>query len=353
MAYIMKITGSKIEIRVLDALKACLSKVPFAAVGGRIEKTSGYGDFLVRLKTSAGSKKIIVKVKGSGQPRVVREAVLELVRACRKMPSAYGVVAAPYISPVSAEICYEEGAGFVDFAGNCRLCFDGIYIEQTGKPNQSIARREQRSLFSQKSERILRVLLSSPGKKWRMANLAKEAGVSLGQVFNVKKLLVDREWISVDDEGMALARPETILKEWEAAYSHRKDQALEFFTLAGIAEFEVMLARYCAAKNIPCALTGFSAANRYAPSVRSNRAMAYVSGDVEEISARLGLKKVTSGANVILIIPFDDGVYYGAENWDGVRIVSPLQTFLDLTRIRGRGEEAAQVILERKVRPAW
>jgi len=34
--------------------------------------------------------------------------------------------------------------------------------------------------------------------------LAKEAGVSLGQGFNVKKLLVDREWMETGDDGFRL-----------------------------------------------------------------------------------------------------------------------------------------------------
>lgn len=348
----MKTAEQQIEKRSLDALKACLAGASFASVNALAQKTSGDGDLLVKVKTSAGSKYLIVKWKSSGQPRIVREAALMLARACQRRPSAYGVIVAPYISPKAAEICIEEGVGYVDFAGNRHLSFKGVYIEQSGKPNPSVVRREQRSLFSQKAARVLHVLFENPKKKWRIANLAKEAGVSLGQAFNVKKRLLDREIIVVDGDGIALKDPATLLGEWAVAYVSRKNWS-EYFTLKSPAEFEAELAKLCAGKDIPYALMGFSAASRYAPAVRSNRAMAYVSGNVDKIAQELGLKAVTSGANVVLAFPSDEGVYYGLQEIDDMKIVSPLQAYLDLVGFRGRGDEAAQTILERKVRPTW
>lgn len=348
----MKTVKKQIEKQALDALKACIERVPFVSVRSRTQRVFDNGDFLVKIKTSAGLKDLIVKSKSNGQPRIVREAALGLARTCQKNPSAYGIIVAPYISPKAAEICIEENIGFVDFAGNCRISFKGVYIEQSGKPNPSIIRREQRSLFSQKAAYVLRVLLENPKKKWRIANLAKEAHVSLGQAFNVKKLLLDREMIVVDDNGIVLKYPDTLLGEWAVVYVPRKNWS-EYFTLKSPAEFEVELAKLCVGKSIPYALMGFSAASRYAPAVRSNRAMAYVSGDADKIAQELGLKAVTSGANVVLAFPSDDSVYYGSQEIDEMKIVSPLQAYLDLVGFRGRGDEAAQMILERKVKPAW
>lgn len=349
----MKITKRQFKKRALDALKACLTKVPFVSVGNKVQKFPGNGGFVVRVKTSAGSKDIIVEARSNGQPRVVREAAILLARTCQKKgPCAYGVIVAPYISPMAAEICIEENIGFADFAGNCRISFKGIYIEQSGKSNPSIVRREQRSLFSRKAVSVLRVFFENPKRRWRVASLAKEAGVSLGQAFNVKKLLLDREIIVMDNDGVFLKDPETLLDEWMAAYVSRKNW-FGYFTLKNPAEFEVELAKFCAGENIPYAFMGFSAASRYAPEVRSNRAMSYVSGNADKIARELGLKAVMSGANVVLASPEDEGVYYGAQEIDGMKIVSPLQAYLDLAGFRGRGDEAARTILERKIRPTW
>lgn len=68
----------------------------------------------------------------------------------------------------------------------------------------------------------------------------------------------------------------------------------------------------------------------------------------------LGLKEVPSGANVTLLSPYDDGVFYGgAAEVDGLRIASPIQVYLDLIGYRGRGEEAATFVLEQVVEHTW
>ncbi|MDO8493753.1 MAG: type IV toxin-antitoxin system AbiEi family antitoxin, partial [Deltaproteobacteria bacterium] len=119
------------------------------------------------------------------------------------------------------------------------------------------------------------------------------------------------------------------------------------------AEFEADLAKFCGEKKIVYALTGFSAASRYAPVVRSNRAMAYMKGNIEKIANILQLKPVGSGANITLFFPYDDGVYYNSQNIDGIQVVSPLQAYLDLGGFRGRGDEAAEMIYKRKLLPTW
>jgi len=350
----MKKTGSKLEIQAQEAIEACLSSASISIdfVEKMADSVANSVDFLVKLTTPVGKFEFIMEVKSSGQPRIVRGAVGTLLMLKRSYPKAYGVVVAPYISAESAAILSTENVGFVDFAGNCRINFRGIFIERSGQAPPAAARREQRSLFTPKATRVLRVLLENPKKKWRISELAKEAGVSLGQTFNVKKLLLYREFVEVDDDGLVLKTPEKLLNGWAVAYVPRKNWS-EYFTLKSPAEFEAELAKFCDAKGIPYALMGFSAALRYAPMVRSNRAMAYVSGDPDAIARELGLKVVTSGANVVIAIPSDEGVYYGSQEIDGMKIVPPLQAYLDLVGFRGRGDEAAKDVLERKIKPTW
>ncbi len=118
-------------------------------------------------------------------------------------------------------------------------------------------------------------------------------------------------------------------------------------------EIESDLAKACDGEGIRYALTGFSGAARYAPSVRYQRAMAYVSRDVERMVKLLSLKEVTSGANVTFLIPYDEGVLYGARSVEGICIASPVQVYLDLLGMKGRGEEAAQAILDEVIRRSW
>jgi hypothetical protein len=281
---------------------------------------------------------------------MAREAVNQLLRYRNNYPNAYFIFMAPYISPQAAEICTKDGVGYLDFAGNCYLSFGQVYIEQTGKPNPFRTRRDLVSLYSPKSSRVLRVLLSNPGRIWKIQDLADEARVSLGQVANVKKLLLDRESIA---DGFSLREPWKLLEEWANVYTYRKNEVSNFYSLKSIPEIESDLAKTCGEKGIEFALTGFSGAARFAPAVRYNRVMAYVSTISEDLVSFLDLKEVPSGANVMLLGPYDEGVFYGTQVMDDIRIVSPVQIYLDLKSYKGRGEEAAEVLLREIVKPKW
>ena len=352
----VKVTEQRLVEEAEKALRECLERVPFLSIK-RVQREPRLGsvppDIALKLKTPDGEQMVLVEVKTSGQPRVVREAVNQLLQFQSKIPEAYGVLVAPYISPQSAQISTENGIGYVDLAGNCRLSFRRLYVEREGRPNLTPQRRDLRSLYSPRTTRVLRVLLLDPKKIWKLQPLAQEAGVSLGQVYNVKKLLADREWIRTDAEGLRLVEPGPLLTEWSQNYTYRRNAARDFYSLDAPPEIERRLATACRDGGIRYALTGFSAAARLAPIVRYQRVTAYVSGDFGGLVKTLGLKEVPSGANVTLLSPYDEGVFYGAANINGIRIVSSVQAYLDLIGFRGRGEEAATFLLEQVIQRQW
>ncbi len=199
----------------------------------------------------------------------------------------------------------------------------------------------------------MRILLFNVGRSWKVANLADEAQVSLGQVSNVKKLLTDREWVRSGERGLRLIEPATLLAEWAENYDYRRSAVRGFYSPDKPAELEEKLAQTCRDYGIRYALTAFSAAARLAPAVRYQRASAYVVGDVEHLIERMKIKAVSSGANFSILAPYDEGVLHGATEINGVMTASPVQTYLDLVGNRGRGEEAAESLLEEVIRPSW
>jgi len=341
-----------------QALRKCLDEVPFLKVRRpparrNPRKLGAEPDILFELQLPRGNKFLFAKFKKSGQPRLAREASNDLLRLGTSLPGSYGVFLAPYISPRAAEICTREGIGYLDLAGNCRIVFGQVYISREGRPNPFAKKRGIRSLYSPKAARVLRVLLVAHPKIWRTRALAREAEVSLGQVSNVKKLLADREWVRTGSDGLTLAEPEPLLAEWSENYDLRRNTVVDFYSMMDTGKIESRLARVCRKKGVEYALTGFSAAARIAPAVRYQRATAYVNEPSEELVRELGLKRVSSGPNVSLLIPYDEGVFYAAQKARGVRMVSAVQAYLDLRGFRGRGEEAAEFLLERIVRPQW
>lgn len=351
MANTMKKEQSDIEATAQDTLMAVFEKVPFLKIKS-IEREKDGIDIFVNLSLDDKKKILLIEVKSSGQPRMARDAVNQMIRYRNTYPDAYLIFMAPYISPQAAEICMKDGVGYLDFASNCFLSFGQVYIEQTGKPNPFRTRRDLVSLFSPKSSRVLRVLLNNPSRVWKTQEIADEARVSLGQVANVKKLLLDREWITKQD-GFSLSEPWKLLEEWANVYTYRKNEVRNFYSLKSILGIEADLAKVCKEKGIEYALTGFSGAARFAPAVRYTRAMAYVYNTREDVASLLNLKEVDSGANITILGPYDKGIFYGTQVIEDIRIVSPLQIYLDLKGYKGRGEEAAEVLLRDVIKPKW
>lgn len=296
----------------------------------------------------------VLEAKSSGQPRYARDAANKLLLIQKNNPERYGVLVAPFISKEAAKICEDANIGYLDLSGNCRLAFRNIFIEKICQPNKFTAKRELASLYSPKSERILRVLLTYPYQPWRTVELAQKAKVSIGLISYVKKQLEDREWIQIGEDGFGLKQPEVLLEEWSKNYSYKKNEITDCYTLSSPVDLEKTLQNFSTNNlEITYGLTGFSAANYYAPMVRNQRSMIYISKVNDFIIEQLKLKPVISGANVSLLKPYDDGVFWNSQEVNGVLAVSPIQTYLDLKNYRGRGEEAADAIYKEIIQKQW
>lgn len=338
-----------------ERLVEALRDVPFLAQA-TLKREPARGDsridFALTIRSNDIDRRLVCEVRANGQPRIAREACLNLVDYARLDKRDYPVFIAPYISPAATAICEQHNVGYMDFAGNCLLAFDRIFIRKAGFPNPSSRKRDLRSLYSPKAERVLRVLLNAGPRNWRMQDLANEARVSLGQVANVKSSLLDREWIESEPEGFRLRSLDgavmPLLAEWAANYRTSRNRANEFYSLKPIPELESGLA-----SQPGVALTGLAGAARLAPTVRYQRVTAYVSEDIAAVAGATGLKPVASGANVTLLEPYDDGVFYATSKVEGLQVASPVQLYIDLSQTKGRGEEAANAILEEIIKPLW
>lgn len=329
----------------ISVLKECLQKVPFLYIEQIIPfNTEDEADFFVRLYIHETLYQLLIKTNNNGQPRMARLAVYQLKDQLGKTPNTYGVFIAPYISLEAGKVCQEAGIGYLDLAGNCLFSFETIYIRREGAANRNIQKRELRSLYSPKGERILRTLINHPKRTWKMAELSAAAKVSLGQVANIKKLLLDREWLKDTQTGILLSNPSALLDEWRTAYHFSRNEIRECYALAEIPEIEAQFAEICRQTGMQYALTGFSSAARIAPMVRYQKANVYGKGDVAALIKTLGWKVVPSGANISILIPYDDGVFFDSKEVDGTTVVSSVQTYLDLQNVRGRGQEAAEAV---------
>ncbi len=359
---LVKFYPASVEQLAAERLQAALGGIPFLQPGEPLlEQSLGsrVADLTLPVEVRGQSWTLVCEVKQSGQPRFVREGAFQLRKYLQALAShhAYGIFIAPYLSEESAAILREESLGYLDFAGNCLLSFDGVFVERSGSPHTPERRRELREIFAPKASRVLRVLFADPNRSWRVTELAERAAVSLGHVSNVRRALLDREWASTDSQGLKLRKPETILDEWRSAYAPRLADERHHYTLLHGEELSGAIKRTFA--SLPAGphllLASFSAAQWLAPFARS--AGTYLYADelgVAALNEYLKLQHASRGTNVTVAVPKDDGVFVDScEPVPGLRCTGALQTYLDLSRAGDRGREAADHLREIRLEPQW
>ncbi len=315
-------------------------------------------DLEIGIKTGIGSKyRIIFEVKSTGHPRYARMAVNQLKEFISNREDAYGVFASTFISKDSQQICKDNNIGFIDLAGNCYINFDNIYISIEGRKNPYPTTRPLKTIFNPKSSRALRVLLQNPGRTWFVRDMALKANISIGQASLIKNWLLDYEYIETvkvsNKLKFKLVRWDNLLEEWVKNYDYKINIINNYYSLKDIKMIENDIADYFNSKGIDYAFTMTSGASLVAPFLRYNRVFLYLSGSEEKLVKDLDYKRVTSGPNISIMQPYDDGVLYGMQMIEEKKVVSDIQLYLDLTSYKERGEEAAKFLLEEKISKKW
>lgn len=345
-----------VEKQIKELLYECLNSINFVRSIDDLTKLYDLNIdsiFRIEFEKAGNPKYLLIETKTNGQPRYARQAVNQLLIIQKDMKEDnYGIFMAPFISSEAAQICKMNNIGYADFAGNCYFSFSNVFIQKEGNPNPYTKEQNLKSLFNPKSERLIRVLLTGGPKEWKVADIAMAADVSFGLVSRVKKYLADREWIVSETIGFRLVKPFKLLDAWVEQYHYRKNDVKEYYSILSVSEIEEKLMAYSTKSGFRAGLTGFSGGARIAPAVRYQRVMAYAE-NIEKFAEFMELKQVTSGANVLILDPYDEGVFYGSQYVGSDLIVSPIQIYLDLMSVSGRGEEAAEVIMEQVIKNIW
>ncbi len=252
----------------------------------------------------------------NGQPRHLRLALWDLSNAIRReCPDAIPLLIAPFLSPASQALCKEHQVAYLDQQGNARLVFDGVFIERVAAGQPAAVRRDLKSLFSPKAAQVLRLLLRDPFRPRRVMDLAEAAEVSLGQVSNVRRGLLDREWATVTDEGLMLKNPDALLDAWSAAYGGLGGKRQSYYTTLHAKGLEDAFS--CLFSDQPerpgVLLASFTAANWLAPYGRTGtNYLLCQSAQLEHLQQTLALQPFVNGANVVVTLPAHEGVFLDA-----------------------------------------
>ncbi len=368
--------GLSLERALLDSVRRLFADIDWLHTESSASLLRAPGDHgadaVVQIGTAGKSRaRIYVHAKSDVRPGAFPAWARQRLPPPSKEP-AVSVLATPFVSPRLADLCRQEGWGWIDLAGNCRIDLPGLLrIERAGIPPFHVRPTRGANLGTTAAARVVRVLLSPghAGRVWRQRDLQTntcwqlrgDRPVSLGLVNKVVRHLRDEGFVEgLDDRsGIRVRDPRGLLAAWSEAYRFDRHERRSYFTLLkGTALREALYRLGVEAGNM-AAYAAFSAAERQAPHVRQPKTWLYVDAQFLEMFARNAeAKEVDSGENVVVLIPNDSGVFlsFEADSHVGEHVLGctdPVQTYVDLIHAGGRGEEAAEALAAQKILPAW
>jgi hypothetical protein len=308
-------------------------------------RPQGRPDAILDVTGPDGAK---VRLSVEAKIGLVPRAVADLKIRLDGYSSDPGLVISPFLSRSTRERLRAGNLNFLDLTGNVRLVLarPGLYVETQGaEQDPSPKRQPGRSLRGAKAARIVRALCDVR-PPLAISALAAQAKVDISYASRLV------EWLS--REALLERRPRgpvqsvdraALIRRWAQDYEvlARNDargyldpRGLDNLT-RGLSEGAIR-GRY--------ALTGSIAANRIAPIAPARLAMLYVD-NVESMAAALNLRPTETGANVMLLVPFDDVVFQRTWKDGGLTIVAASQAAVDLLTGPGRAPSEAEAILER------
>ena len=167
----------------------------------------------------------------------------------------------------------------------------------------------------------------------------------------VVRLLEDMGFVERDPSKRAvLVKPKELLDAWASSWSMDKNTTTSYFSFERTPEALMKkVAAVSKQKGLSYAFTLMAGASFVAPFVRFQDVWLYFDGEEDDWTEALDLKPVDGGGNIVLVRPYDEGVFAGLQVVEGVKVVSDVQLYVDLYNYPARGREQADFLRERKM----
>jgi len=304
-------------------------------------KTNDAADARLTIKTPAGaSAALAIGARRQLDPRLVGE-----VAGALKTASADAfLIVAPFLGARTRERLADAGLGFVDLVGNIRLVLDRptVFIAARGEEKSPWAGpRATRSLHAAKASRIVRALADG-APPFGVRQLAVLAGTDPGYVSRLLDIFDREELIEREVRGPVVAvEVARLLRRWSEDY--RFGDAHRFVPLVHPHGVPGALAGLRDA-GVPYALTARAGAAALLGTALPGVVAAYVDNP-ERVARLLGLEAGDTGANLMLIDPFDPFVFEGAWEASGLRYAARSQIIGDLLGSPPPGPAQATTLL--------
>jgi Uncharacterized protein conserved in bacteria len=304
--------------------------------------TAGGQQFAVEFKAAATSEDIGAAIRQAGAWPTDKVVPLIVV---------------PYMGDAGRQLCRAAGISWLDLSGNADIDRPPIRIRILCEPNRYKRPGRPEALFAPRSARLARVLLLHHNRTWPQAELTRATGLSSGFLSRLLPRYVESGYLEREEKGRTyqykLIEPARLLDAWHAEYDFSRHTIVRgHIASRNGPELLHDLGHKLGMQNVEYAATGLASAWLYEPHASFRTVTLYLATMPGiDLQTKLGFHRGSRGSNTWLTVPDDDGVFAGASERDGIRCVSPLQTYLDLKAQPERAEEAAGEL--RRTKLAW
>lgn len=316
-----------------------------------------------RVPAGWSAKRVRSPGRGRGEPALLRlrspegDAFdFEIVRVASPTPRSLTelvdarstsdrlLVVSSYLSPRAREVLEERRVSYGDATGNIKLVSDEppLWMEAVGaSSNPWSSTQRLQSLRGRSAARAVRAVTDFT-PPFGVRELSEKSAVPLGTVSRVIDLL-DREALITRKSRGPVTDVDVagVIQRWTQDYDFStSNRVVSHLEPRGVPTLRDKLSkatwRYAA--------TGSFAAQEFAPIAPARLGAIFVD-DVVLAAEKLGVTEVESGANLLLIEPFDEVVFERTLQRDDLVVVSPSQLAADLLTGPGRAPSEGEELL--------
>jgi hypothetical protein len=261
-------------------------------------------------------------------------------------PELGDIVVCPQIPDLLAEDLRREGINHADLNGRLFIKAPFFLLDRNPKTKRYRNPSSPPKLFTLKTSRLIRALLSHRETTWTQEVLAERTQVSRTLISLALAALIDEEFVTLVSSGnrhraatYRLKAFDPLLDAWRAADRWDKRVVIHQYSLLtnDLGELARTVRDGLGADQV--CFTQWWAAHLRHPYTTPPLVSAYVKSK-RLLDLPLG-RKVTSGGNLWLLTPTDEGVFQETQVVDGFTLVSDIQIYLDLLAVSQRGPEQA------------
>jgi DNA-binding transcriptional ArsR family regulator len=320
----------------VDLTKRADLQAPDAGIDGAIDLRGN----------NSVSNTLLVETKSSFSPRDVDRLLGGLTKAYQRMYANVPILlVAPWLSQGTQQRLREGGVNYLDLTGNAWISLENptlLITTQGDRRDPSPPPASKLTVRGPKAGRLIRWLIDVR-PPYGVRDLASATKLSPSYVSRLLDTLDEEALIERSKRGtvesLDVAR---LLRRWTETYSVlRANESKPFIAPRGAAD---ALDHMCKLPYLT-AVTGSFAAVRRAP-VAAPALLAVYADEPAGLADALGLLPADSGANVVLLKPYDPVVWQRQSVTDGISYVADSQAAADCLTGNGRMPAEGEALLK-------